>query len=222
MTSNLPKPPPKAPPMAPPMAKPGATVTTMPGKAPTMPVPGSATMGAKPGAPAAAGPRVVAMPGAAPSVPTAVTPTAVIPGLPPCLATMAEAVKLLDQVLAEENQFLKNHDARSVAALQDRKQAVTRLYQERLRVLSQTENPGKEISADQRDKMIALVKAMEAKAEENTILLKAQMDAIERLFETINATVREQKNPDVTYSNKGVVSGSLSTTTAALAYNTTI
>jgi hypothetical protein len=233
MTTNLPKPPPKAPPRAVPGAAPVAAAAPAPAaKAPpAAPVkagpPAKAVLPAKAEAPSA---KVVSLVQARPqggqpqakAQPQIATPTVDVRGLPASLAQMAEAVTMLDAVLSAENLLLRGHDAHGVAAMQDRKLAVTRLYQERLRALLRDEGSARDLTEEQRGKLVGLVRAMEARAEENATLLKAHMDAIERLFETINSSMLQKKNPDVLYSRKGVMTGSMTTNAAALAYNTTI
>ncbi|HLN25665.1 MAG TPA: hypothetical protein VK558_16950 [Patescibacteria group bacterium] len=214
---------PATPPAAPAAAKapPPVVKSAPPAKVATLP--GKAAPAANAAAKTATAPtpiRPQAQPQAA-AQPQIATPTIDLRGLPASLAQMAEAVSLLDAVLSAENLLLRGHDAHGVAAMQDRKLAVTRLYQERLRAFLKDEGRARDLTAEQRDKVVALVRAMEARAEENANLLKANMNAIERLFETINSSMLKKKNPDVLYSRKGVMTGSMTTNGAALAFNKT-
>ncbi len=239
MSPNLPKPPPKAPPRAPgaapaPATAPASAPATV---APTVPAPVAAkapapvkavapaakavagVSPAKPVAPAATGPAPVS----APAVPGVVPgfPGLKIAELPQTLAAMVEAIVMFEVVLEEENLLLRAHDGQAVTDMQDRKLGASRLYQERLRALGNDNQLVGSVTVEQRDQLVALVRRLDDKAQENARLLKAHMDAIEQLFETINSAVQNAKGQDLTYSRKGEVSNNLTTQSAAMAFNTT-
>jgi hypothetical protein len=145
-----------------------------------------------------------------------------IEGLSAEISGMIEAVRMFDEVISAENHLLRAHNPKGVGALQDRKMAALRLYQERLRTLLKDAETIKGMTSEQRGKVKQLVAAMENRAEENALLLRANMDAINRLFEAINTAVHDKLNRDITYSRAGVVNGSLNTNPTAIAFNTTI
>jgi hypothetical protein len=225
--SNLPKPPPKAPPpprapaAAPPAAPPRAAVapTRVPftaaaavAAAPAMPVAPTATI--TPGTAAGARPR-----GEAAATPT---PTVDARGLPANLAPMVEAITVYDQLLSEENALLTAGDAKGVSALVDRKMAATRLYQERLHAVLSDRECTRSLTPEQRASVIALVKCLEKRAQENTTLLKANMNAIEQVFEAINEAARKMRRQEVAYSKAGMIQESYGRGGVSWAHNSMI
>ena len=222
------KTPPRGGPMAPPPVKaplarpPGAAG---PAKAPP-PAPGRAP--AKPGAPAM---RQATQPAARPAAvpprpgtPAGIARTARVAaaGATGTVGQVVEAVRLMDSVLTEENQVLRRHDAAAAAALQDRKLAATRLYHERMRALVRDTEAAKAMSADQRTELRLLAQGLDQRVRENAILLKATMDAIDRLFGCINQAAQQKVKREVAYSRDGVVASGGAPTATSIAFNRTV
>jgi hypothetical protein len=67
-----------------------------------------------------------------------------------------------------------------------------------------------------------MVRALEELAKENTLLLKANMGAIEQLFEVINTAARKMRKREVAYSQAGVIRDYHQASTTSLAYNHTV
>lgn len=227
----LPKPPPKAgPPGLPPRA-PGA-----PGLPPARPamaapaLPGTPAMPAAPAMPAPlpqaqpqmAVPAAPVMAPAAPAAPRA--PVAMIDtrGLPPALAGMMEAIHIYEELLVEENAALRGGDSKTVEKLLDRKMGATRLYQDRLRTVLGDAEMTRSLSTEQRALVVSMVRSLEELARENTVLLKANMGAIEQLFEVINTAARKMRKREVAYSQAGVIRDYHTAATTSLAYNHTV
>jgi hypothetical protein len=216
---NMPKPPPKGLP-------PG-----LPGKAGTLNTQTPAQSAApRPQIPAQATPIAVPVP--APVAPAATTPVAQaaaprapfkprldIPGLTPSMTAMMEAVQIYDALLVEENALLRTGDSAGVAALLDRKMNATRLYQERQRAVLGDQEATRSLTAEQRAEVVTMVRSLEELARENTILLKANMSAIEQLFEVINTAARKMRKREVSYSQAGVIRDYHNAHTVSLAYN---
>lgn len=211
---NLPKPPPKAPP------GPRGPVTAPPSAAPMPPRAPAVGAAPAPRGPHTPGPQA---PGpAAAAKGTRAAPTVDTKSLPASLGPMVEAIRLYDDLLAEENAALKAGDSKSVEALLDRKMAATRLYQERLRTFLCDQQCTKTLSPEQRSNIVAMVRGLEVRAKENTMLLKANMKAIEQVFEVINTAARKIRKQETVYSKAGVVRDGYSQQGVSLAYNNTI
>ncbi|HEY1722786.1 MAG TPA: hypothetical protein VGG27_16190 [Magnetospirillaceae bacterium] len=133
-----------------------------------------------------------------------------------------EAVRLMDDVLAEENQVLRRHDARAAAALQERKTAATRLYHERMRVLARDTEAARTMEPEQKAQLIALAQGLDERVKENAILLKATMDSIDRLFSAINHAAQQHVQKEVNYSRGGRVAPSAAQGAASIAFNRTV
>lgn len=227
--SNLPKPPPKAPPgsrgpLAPPPAPP--TVASRPQHPPVAAAhpgkpPSAMSRPVQPAAPGAA----VAREAAKPVTAAAASKSALkidIRTLPPSLGAMVEAIHVYDDLLTEENSALKSGNSKAVEALLDRKMAATRMYQERLRALLAEPQSTRSMAPEQRGQVIAMVRSLEERAKENTTLLKANMKAIEQLFEVINTAARKMRRQEVAYSKAGMMCDSYIRNGVSLAYNNTI
>ncbi|PKU25964.1 hypothetical protein CWS72_02140 [Telmatospirillum siberiense] len=175
----------------------------------------------RPGQPAATGPAGPAATKAAAGTAKAM-PKIDPRTLPGSLGPMVEAIQVYDDLLIEENEALKAGDSKAVEALLDRKMAATRLYQERLRALLAEPQNKRGITPEQRSLVTAMVRRLEERAKENTTLLKANMKAIEQLFEVINTAARRMRRQDVSYSKAGMMCDGYIRNGVSLAYNNTI
>jgi len=227
----LPKPPPKAgpaglpprpgapaglPPARPAVAAPAAPVA--PAAAPAMPAMKAPMPQPQAAAPAPVTPAVQAAP-AAPRPPVALID---IRGLSPAMAGMMEAIHIYEELLVEENAALRSGDSKTVERLLDRKMGATRLYQDRLRTVLGDSEVTRSLNPEQRAQVVSMVRSLEELAKENTVLLKANMGAIEQLFEVINTAARKMRKREVAYSQAGVIRDYHTAATTSLAYNHTV
>lgn len=216
---NMPKPPPKGlPPGLPAKASTLNPQTPAQSAAPRPPIPAQAAPIAVP-VPAPVGPAATTpvAQAAAPRAP--LKPRLDIPGLTPSMTAMMEAVQIYDALLVEENALLRTGDSAGVAALLDRKMNATRLYQERQRAVLGDQEATRSLTAEQRAEVVTMVRSLEELARENTILLKANMSAIEQLFEVINTAARKMRKREVSYSQAGVIRDYHNAHNVSLAYN---
>ena len=219
----LPKPPPKAGPAGLP-PRPGAPAGLPPAR-PAVAAPVAASTMPQP-LPQAAAPAPVAP--VAPAVQTAPAaprpPVALIDirGLSPAMAGMMEAIHIYEELLVEENAALRSGDSKTVERLLDRKMGATRLYQDRLRTVLGDSEVTRALTPEQRAQVVLMVRSLEELAKENTVLLKANMGAIEQLFEVINTAARKMRKREVAYSQAGVIRDYHQASTTSLAYNHTV
>jgi hypothetical protein len=211
----LPKPPPKAPPPglphkahAPQHHAPVAATPVAPAAQP------------RPTTPAPA-PAAAAAPVLPPPRPMS-TPMVELHGLSPNLQAMMEAVAIYEALLEEENDMLRTGNADGVAALLDRKMAATRLYQERQRTVLGDPEATRSLTPERRTQVVAKIRGLEDLARENTILLKANMGAIEQLFEVINTAARKMRKREVSYGESGTMRDYHIAHHTSLAYNHTV
>lgn len=227
----LPKPPGKTPPRGGPMSPPPARLSVpqapmLPGQAPKGPAPlaarpGTGRLPQRPGV-AAAHPAVQAPP--LPGSPSGIARTARVAaaGATGTVGAVIEAVRLVDEVLAEENKVLRAHDARAAAALQDRKTAATRLYHERMRILARDTEAARTMEPEKKAELVALARGLDERVRENAILLKATIDSIDRLFSAINHAAQQHVKREVAYSRAGIVAPSAVQGAASIAFNRTV
>ena len=220
----LPKPPPKAGPPGLPGLPPRATAPAHPtptlAARPAMAVPAMPAAPAPQMAAAAAAPAM--LPAPVQAAPRAPLPLIDLRGLPPAMAGMMEAIQIYEELLVEENAALRSGDSKTVAALLDRKMGATRLYQDRLRTVLGDSEIIRSLSTEHRSQVVSMVRSLEELARENTVLLKANMGAIEQLFEVINTAARKMRKREVAYSQAGVIRDYQTAATTSLAYNHTV
>jgi hypothetical protein len=138
------------------------------------------------------------------------------------VGALVEAVRLVDSVLHEENEALRRYDARTAAALQERKTAATRLYHERMRILARDSEATRSIDPQQHAELVAMARGLDERVRENAILLKATIVSIDRLFAAINTAAQERVKKEVSYSRAGVVAASNQPGAASVAFNRTV
>jgi hypothetical protein len=159
---------------------------------------------------------------AVPVTPRTPVPLVDIRGLSPAMQSMMEAIRIYEDLLVEENAALRSGDSKTVAALLDRKMGATRLYQDRLRTVLGDGEATRALTPETRAQVVSMVRSMEELAKENTLLLKANMGAIEQLFEVINTAARKMRKREVAYSQAGVIRDYHQASTTSLAYNHTV
>jgi hypothetical protein len=155
----------------------------------------------------------------APALRAASLSTLTDPSLHPIVAAMMEAIDIYRELLIQENALLRSGDSNGVAGLLDRKMSATQLYQDRQRSVLGDPEATRSLTADQRAKVVAMVRALEELASENTILLKANMSAIQQLFEVINMAARKMRKREVSYSQAGMIRDYHLAHNLSLAYN---
>jgi hypothetical protein len=112
----------------------------------------------------------------------------------------------LADLLQRENTALREHDAREVRKLLDEKATLSRIYEMRYKGLS--ENPDIIDSADMdvRNQLKTLSEQVQGLMDENTKLLRAELEVNKRVVEMIAEAVRKQQPSAGTYGAKAVTS----------------
>ncbi|HVI52175.1 MAG TPA: hypothetical protein VM661_13255 [Candidatus Sulfotelmatobacter sp.] len=134
--------------------------------------------------------------------------------LPPTMAPMVEAIIMYDELLVEENEHLRACNPKGVEALQPRKQEATKLYNDRLRTLLSDPTGMRGQPPEIRDQVMNLIKQLEARCSENASLLKANMEATEKVFGVINNAVIEARRREAMYTRSGGVNWGNNTSVA--------
>jgi hypothetical protein len=143
-------------------------------------------------------------------------------GLPEAIKPMIQAITIYDKILSEENICLKNADSQGVAALLDKKISATVIYQERFKNLMSDQSALSSLTTLQRDSIISRVQILDKKAKENLLLLKANMGAIEQVFDVINKAALKVRRKDVAYSADGSLKDEYSPHNVSLAFNQSV
>lgn len=241
---NMPKPPPKLPPRpgapqaSPPPAAAAATgglggffkkLTAAPAVQPQLQAkPQPPTLPPRQGSPASQAsvprPSMPAGASAAPLTPRLSAPSAAasvaaasrvdMRTLPPHMVPMVDAIIMYDELLVEENEALRACNSKAVEALQPRKQEATKIYNDRLRTLLADPAGMRGQPPEIRDKVMALIRSLEERCNENAVLLKANMEATEKVFGVINNAVIEARRREAMYTSKGAVNWGHNTSVA--------
>jgi hypothetical protein len=96
---------------------------------------------------------------------------------------------------------------------------MTKTYQERLRALLGNAGMMTGVPKEQRETVMRLIRCLEARCHENATLLKANMEAANRVFEVMNSAVIDARKRDAFYNKSG---GFHFGYNAAAAYNATV
>jgi len=134
--------------------------------------------------------------------------------LPPNMVPMVEAIIMYDDLLLEENEHLRACNPKGVEALQPRKQEATKVYNDRLRTLLSDPAGMRGQPPEIRDKVMALIRGLEERCAENAMLLKANMEATEKVFGVINNAVIEARRREAMYTRSGGVNWGNNTSVA--------
>jgi len=130
-------------------------------------------------------------------------------GIDPAL--LIDACADLCELLDIENDALVHHDPETVAALIDRKEALTDAYAGAVRQLAAGAPTAAEaFSAEQREALLGVARQLDALIERNAELLRAAIEASRLAIEVIALSVREVQasDPAVVYNRAGTLSGS--------------
>ena len=107
---------------------------------------------------------------------------------------------LLLDLLEEENEALRAHDAATVRQLTPRKERVIRLYADRMAAVAQTPALLDDLDETRRAYLKLLAAKIAEAVEENQRRLQAEIDAGKRLLEKVVSAVKEYKGKNGTYS----------------------
>jgi len=91
-----------------------------------------------------------------------------------------------------------------------------------MRALTRDTEATRAMSLEQRTELTTMARGLDERVRENAILLKATMDAIDRLFGCINHAVQEKNKQEVSYSRAGMVAPPASPASASIAFNRTV
>ena len=131
-----------------------------------------------------------------------------------------DAIDLLLDLIDEENEALEAHDDKTVIALQDRKEKLSRLYEGHMRAVAQNPSLLNGITEEQRDDLKEAAAELREAAEDNRRLLHAEMEANNRLLRAIVNAVKDKHQETAVYARSGdMEDGITASTDNALAFN---
>ncbi|MEO5373822.1 MAG: hypothetical protein H7840_06020 [Alphaproteobacteria bacterium] len=116
-----------------------------------------------------------------------------------------DAVNLLDEVLDQENAALKVHNIAKVRELAERKERLTRLYTDNVKAVTGAPDLLKAMEPERRERLKAFAVKLETNAAVNSRLLKANVDAANRLMKIVVEAVRERRSSNAGYSAVGAL-----------------
>jgi len=128
-------------------------------------------------------------------------------GAIPAFDDLMFACTNLCELLEVENDALLNHDAETVAALGDRKIALTRLYASYTRGLADLPDSERNFDPEQREELLTVGRQLEELVERNAMLLRAAIDATKTVVDIIAQSVRSSQDPGIVYNRSGTMRG---------------
>lgn len=133
--------------------------------------------------------------------------------LPPGMDIL-EIIELLREVVETENHLLQERDFKEAAALQDRKTALSQLYERHLTAINHNPAVIQDLPEETRQKLRDASEKLKLASEINIRLLRSNMQAIEGVLNSIVAAIREQSTPISNYTAKGAVEENFADPTA--------
>lgn len=116
---------------------------------------------------------------------------------------LIEATSAFSEVLQQENELLKAHRVKDIAALQTDKTALARLYEARLTEAHAARDQFKEVEPPLREKLLEVGERFEQAMRDNVSALRAAMELNDRLLQTIASAVRQQQTIARGYTANG-------------------
>lgn len=122
---------------------------------------------------------------------------------PAKLDQVREVVTLLNDVVKAENAALKGNDIDAVRDLAERKERLARLYNDHVQAIAAAPRIVADMDADARAGLKALAEDLEKNMGTNARLLKANLDAANRLMKIVVEAVKEHRANIAGYSAGG-------------------
>ncbi|MBF0167735.1 MAG: flagellar export chaperone FlgN [Alphaproteobacteria bacterium] len=122
------------------------------------------------------------------------------------LISVVEAAQHLCALLEAENLALREHKFEEVESLQERKTALSRLYEHGMKQISVGGSEAlKSLSKPVRDQVMALAKRLDALVASNGRLLKASIEANQRVLKAVVDAARKHQAGGVAYDREGSI-----------------
>ena len=112
----------------------------------------------------------------------------------------------LAELLKRENRALRGHRVQEVRDLLDEKTTLSRIYEMRYKGFTESPDIINNADIDIRRRLQAMGEKVQCLMEENTKLLRAELEANRRVVEMIAEAVRKQQPSAGTYGAKAVTS----------------
>lgn len=109
----------------------------------------------------------------------------------------------LCDLLEVENDALTRHDAETVRELAENKVALARLYEKSVLPMAETPELVESLEPEQVEELKALGMRLAHLVSTNAIMLRAEMDACERVMDAMVSAAKCHATNTVSYSNRG-------------------
>lgn len=128
----------------------------------------------------------------------------------------------LCDLLEVENQALSAHDTETVRQLSENKTALARIYEQSVIPMAEDPTLIDTLEPEQREELAALGLRLKDLIEENARRLKAEMEACQRLMDSVVAAVKHNSNSTVTYGQAGAFDSHLGPEANSVSFNQTL
>lgn len=136
---------------------------------------------------------------------------------------LMQVIRQLSDLLAKENSALKRHKVDEVRAMTERKETLSRTYQQQLNGFHRDPEIAKKMDRPKREALIQVSAKLSQLMAENASLLKVNMTVIEKFLKTVVDAVKErQQARSAAYSKQGGMAAyGFSKRHLAVSYNAT-
>lgn len=128
----------------------------------------------------------------------------------------------LCELLEVENEALIAHDARTVKELADNKAALANIYEQAILPMAEDPTLAETLEPEQKEELMALGQRLKELVEENTMRLKAEMEACQLMMDSVVEAVKNGANNTVTYGRAGNFDQSKGPEANSVSFNQTL
>ncbi|MGE5545646.1 MAG: flagellar protein FlgN [Solirubrobacterales bacterium] len=128
----------------------------------------------------------------------------------------------LCDLLEVENEALARHDASTVHELSENKAALARIYEQTVLPLAEDPSLADALEPEQREELTELGRRLQELVEANARMLKAEMEARQRLMDAVVSAVKSNSNQNVTYGRRGAFDSHLGPEANSVSFNQTL
>ena len=128
----------------------------------------------------------------------------------------------LCDLLEVENEALSRHDAATVRDLAENKAALARIYEQSVLPLAEDPALADDLEPEQREELTELGRRLQTLVETNARMLKAEMEACQRLMDAVVSAVKSNASNTVTYGRAGAFDNHKGPDSNSVSFNQTL
>jgi flagellar biosynthesis/type III secretory pathway chaperone len=127
------------------------------------------------------------------------------PVKPDKIDDLLDVAQLLVRLLERENQALAQRRAADVAAMQEEKAKLSKLYESHMQALAKAPELAAKVRPERREALKAMAKKLDGLVAVNGRLLKASIEANQRVLKAVIESAKRHQNRGAVYSRDGQI-----------------